>query len=233
MSSTLSAVHRWHEMPNYPQDEGVLCCCEYYNRRGERAHVLGCCCACDELDSAADALFTGKRVHHDHADEVIREIDDRMRMPIPGGALHIGLPGTVPWLLLPVLLLLGSLSASCLLAAALLIAPTVFWWHRRALRLRRRSRFLMSWMVASMVYEVIVYSFTAARSQSDLSNVAWFGSVFLTLTFFMRCQTIDPTSTDGIQDTRGALQRSGRCAMTMLAVPRCFAIQIATPSVKG
>jgi hypothetical protein len=30
--------------------EDPLCCCEYRNRRGERAHVLGLCCDCEDLD---------------------------------------------------------------------------------------------------------------------------------------------------------------------------------------
>ena len=75
MSSTQarSEFGRTHD-PHYPQDdESALCCCEYYNRRGERAHVLGCCCACDELDSAADRLFRGWGVPSEHANEIDRE----------------------------------------------------------------------------------------------------------------------------------------------------------------
>ena len=31
-----------------------LGCCEYTNRKGETAHILGCCCDCDVLDAACD-----------------------------------------------------------------------------------------------------------------------------------------------------------------------------------
>ncbi len=33
--------------------EDPLCCCEYRNRRGERAHLLGLCCDCEEVDRSA------------------------------------------------------------------------------------------------------------------------------------------------------------------------------------
>ena len=210
----------WHDTPHYPQDDGALCCCEYYNRRGERAHILALCCACDELDAAADALLRGRRVENDHTDEVIREIDDRLRLPLPGGAWHIGLPGAVPWLVLPWLLLLGSISARCLLVAALLVFPTVLWWHTRALRLRRRSRFLMCWMIASLTYEAAVYACTVARSANALASSIWFGCLGMSVALFVHCRTIDPTRTERIADARGALRRSGYCALTTLNVPR-------------
>ncbi len=33
--------------------EDPLCCCEYRNRRGERAHLLGLCCDCEDVDRSA------------------------------------------------------------------------------------------------------------------------------------------------------------------------------------
>ena len=82
-----------HAGPHYPQDDSPLCCCEYRNRHGDKAHVLGCCCACDELDSAADRLLRGKAVRRDAIDSVLQEIDDRLRVPLPGGAFHCGVSG--------------------------------------------------------------------------------------------------------------------------------------------
>ena len=33
-------------------DDSVLCCCEYWDRDGERYHMLQCCCNCVDFDSA-------------------------------------------------------------------------------------------------------------------------------------------------------------------------------------
>ena len=91
----------------YPQDDtSPLCCCEFFNRRGERTHVLQMCCACEEFDEACDLWVRGSRVGRDRLDEIFAEFDDRMRLPLPGGAWHVGLPAVVPWLVLPLHVLL-------------------------------------------------------------------------------------------------------------------------------
>ena len=61
----------------YPQDDSPLCCCEYYNRRGERAHVLACCCQCDELDGAGDRLLRGKPIGYDSIDSILVRVAAR------------------------------------------------------------------------------------------------------------------------------------------------------------
>lgn len=34
-------------------DPDPLCCCEYYDFKNERSHILTCCCNCDVLDELA------------------------------------------------------------------------------------------------------------------------------------------------------------------------------------
>ena len=84
---------------------------------------MQCCCACEEIDEAASLLFSGQAVGHDHIDQIVREIDDRMRVPMPGGAWHIGLPAAIPFFLLPPLLLMASISATAQAAAPLQAVP--------------------------------------------------------------------------------------------------------------
>ena len=64
-----------------------------------------------------------------------------------GGAWQIGLPGAVPWLVLPVHLMFASIGVRCLLLSAAVMLPSLLWWHRRMLRMRRRSNFLFSWVL--------------------------------------------------------------------------------------
>ena len=206
--------------PAYPQDDDPLCCCEYRNRHGYRAHVCGCCCACDEIDQTADKLLNGERISGDHIDEILREIDDRIRVPLPGGAYVIGLAGAVPWTLLPFLLIMAALSARCLLGVACAMLPAIYWWHRRTLRLRRRSTFLLWWMLASIGWESLFYALVLLPTQPRTATAAFAIPLSLTLTFFMACKRIDSTSVSGVADKPGALARAVHCAVCAVSVPR-------------
>jgi hypothetical protein len=44
----------------YSRDEDVLCCCEYFNQDGDRAHLLGLLCDCVEVDDAFDRMIRWK-----------------------------------------------------------------------------------------------------------------------------------------------------------------------------
>ncbi|XP_046387549.1 palmitoyltransferase ZDHHC23-B-like isoform X2 [Ischnura elegans] len=36
-------------------ENNPLCCCEYFNLKEERSHLLGCCCDCQELDDNVES----------------------------------------------------------------------------------------------------------------------------------------------------------------------------------
>ena len=44
---------------DYP-DTDPLCCCEYTNVHGERSHLCGLLCDCNEVDDAFDKAFKGE-----------------------------------------------------------------------------------------------------------------------------------------------------------------------------
>ena len=204
----------------YPQDDDPLCCCEYRNRRGDRAHILQCCCACDEFDQAADNLFRGEGVSGDSVDEILRELDDRLRLPLPGGAWHIGVPGAAPWVVLPFLLIVGAVSARGLLLAAVGLLPSLYWWHHRTLRLRRRSSLLCSWMLASLAFEALLYS---RLSLSSAEQAAFAIPLLTTLALFVLIKRIDPAhlpADAAVADANGAAARAVRCAVCGVHVPR-------------
>ena len=208
---------------HYPQDDTPLCCCEYRDRRGDRVHFLQCCCACEEIDEAASLLFSGQAVGHDHIDQIVREIDDRMRVPMPGGAWHIGLPAAIPFFLLPPLLLMASISARALVAVAIGMLPLLFWWHRRVLRLRRRSPLLLSWMLASLATEGLLYTMalrTGWLQLSPLAVLAFALPLAVTVGAFGLIKASEVTSVNGVVDEAGALSRAHRCAVCSYRVPR-------------
>lgn len=208
---------------HYPQSDDALCCCEYYDRHGNRAHVLQLCCACEEFDEAANRLLCGNGVGRDLVDEIVREIDDRLRVPLPGGAWHIGVPGMVPWVLLPPLLLIGGYSAFMLALMAVAILPSLLWWHRRSLRLRKRTTFLLSWMLASLGFEALVYVLALRFGflrQSPLATAAFAAPLALTLVFFVIVKRVDPTNALDAADAAGAVARGAVCAVCAVRVPR-------------
>jgi palmitoyltransferase len=206
----------------YPQDDtSPLCCCEFFNRRGERTHVLQMCCACEEFDEACDLWVRGSRVGHDRLDEIFAEFDDRMRLPLPGGAWHVGLPAVVPWLLLPLHVLLGSLGVRCFCLSAVFMLPSLLWWHMRTLRLRRRTRLLPSWLLASLAFTHLVYwckgvphaQPAAAAAVLAALDAAALGCLWLV-------HATDPSSTRRVADAAGAEARAARCAICGVQVPR-------------
>jgi len=206
----------------YPQDDtSPLCCCEFFNRRGERTHVLQMCCACEEFDEACDLWVRGSRVGRDRLDEILEEFDDRMRVPLPGGAWHVGLPAVVPWLVLPLHVVFGSLGVRCFCLSAVVMLPSLLWWHVRTLRLRRRTRLLPSWLVASLAWEVLVYwTKGLPHAQPAAATAAFAVLVAAALGCLWLVHTTDPSSTRGVADAAGAEGRAARCAVCGVQVPR-------------
>lgn len=207
-------------MPHYPQDEGPLCCCEYLNRHGERAHVLGLCCACEEIDRAADDLVHGQVPSRDRIDEALLELDDRLRLPTPGGAVHLGVAGTLPWFILPWPLLFGAISARMLLVCAVALVPALAFWHRRVLRLRRRTGFLFWWQLASIAYECTAYTLLLALHQTRAETALFFIPLVTSMLLLFRMQCVDATSARGAADEAGANARAARCPVSGHLVPR-------------
>ena len=208
---------------HYPQDDSPLCCCEYFDRHGNRNHVLGLLCACDDLDGAADSLLRGSAPGRDQIDQILAEIDDRLRVPFPGGAWHVGVSGSVPWFLLPFMLIIGGLSLRCLVIVGALMIPSLLWWHRRALKMRKRTSFLYAWMLASLSFESLLYYFALARqrpSWHDTSTMAFGIPLLSTIIFLLLVKRADPSSCAGVADAESATARSVRCAVSGIKVPR-------------
>ena len=200
-----------------------LCCCEYVSHRGERTHLLSICCNCEEFDTAFDKLLGGRGVSSDSFDAVLADCDDRMRCPNPmGGASRVGVAGVVPILVLPALGAIGGRSATGLALAAVATLPTVLWWHRRMLRLRRRSRFLLMWLIVSTVLVLAVYE---NRVPHDRFASQVFGPLLFVATLSLaRVLYTDPGCRAllslGVADAAAAELRGARCPVSGVAVAR-------------
>ena len=103
------------------------------------------------------------------------------------------------------------------------LLPSLFWWHRRSLRLRRRSAFLLSWMLASLGFETLLYALALRFGflrQSSAATACFGAPLCLTLILFVFLKRIDPTSMAGVADSSGASARSHLCAVCAIRVPR-------------
>ena len=57
--------------------EQPLCCCEYINSRGERAHLFGLFCDCTEVDDFVDRVVKGLPVSTTRNEEILATLEDR------------------------------------------------------------------------------------------------------------------------------------------------------------
>ncbi|XP_022239776.1 palmitoyltransferase ZDHHC23-like, partial [Limulus polyphemus] len=86
--------------------QNVLCCCEYFNNKGERSHLMGFCCDCEALDESFDKLITCKPIQSDSCSRIMDTVADRLRLPWCDG---YGARKLDPDVLLAALLLLTTL----------------------------------------------------------------------------------------------------------------------------
>ena len=87
------------------EEREPLCLCEYWDRKGRRRHILQCLCQCEDLDAAADDLVSGRGPSSDRLQNISATIQDRIRIPFPGGALRVELSAFPPIFLVPVYIL--------------------------------------------------------------------------------------------------------------------------------
>ena len=105
-------------------DSPAFCCCEFTDRHGQRSH-LGDAGSCDRFLNGLctcqpQALHT-----------VLADFDDRLRLPQYGGAVHVGMEGSVPALLLPALAAVAVRGPLHTFAVAAAVPPAVLLLHLR------------------------------------------------------------------------------------------------------
>jgi len=107
-----------HGRPPHDQDvEAFFCCCEFVDQHGERRHL-------------ADASALDSAVRHRRAPlcspeglaALLSDLDDRVRLPMHGGAVYLGFLGAAPLVAVPLLFRLAISRFSRLLAVAV-VAP--------------------------------------------------------------------------------------------------------------
>eukprot|EP00736_Rhodelphis_marinus_P002950 Rmarinus@m.19948 len=172
-------------------DGPPLCCCEFYNSRGERKHMLQCICDCEYMDKIIDDLCRGAQPSGS-ASEAVGELHDRCRLPWFGGARRLNLPFLLGLMLPPITFSVSSIN----ILTAFLTLGFLTWYFlyssTRALKLGTRNYFFVA-IVASSCVTCYLTFMSQMKSQGDeilvvLSTI----SFLLMMYFFQDAVTTDP-----------------------------------------
>jgi hypothetical protein len=149
-----------------------FCCCEFIDRHGRQVHLADA----SAFDAAAQ---TGSVCSSEGLQTLLYDLDDRIRLPMHGGALHLGVCGLVPLFAVPALALLARRSARCLLGVAIctpVILATSAYFERCIGR-----RFFQVWCGCSLVLQHAVFTLSLGEhipfAAWLLASVALLGAV--------------------------------------------------------
>ena len=153
------------------EDDGPLCCCEYYNIREQKVHLLTFCCECDELDKAADDWIKGNPQTMEKLTTIVNVISDRCRVPWVGGAQQFD-----TGLIFPPFILIPSAYIACVhfvltILVFLGLPAVVLCCYVFTIRVKMRTRFFLSLSGTSTVGCFAVYFYYVASSKPFLTNV--------------------------------------------------------------
>ena len=142
-------------------DGDPLCCCEYIDRNGERSHLCGLFCDCEDLDAAFDSWIRGVQVSESRYKRIWAAIDDRLRLPWKGGAEKGSLDLVMAPGLLWVTLTASKPGPGAFAVAHLALIGLVWIFHRKILRFRPRSKFFAAFSLS----ELLILFFYAYQGQ--------------------------------------------------------------------
>lgn len=153
-------------------DASPLCCCEYYNIKGDRTHLLALCCECDELDNAIDQCLKGNGFSNKKCAAILEVISDRLRIPWPSGALKFDFEIALPVIVLYSSLYIASIDFVFTVLSLVYLPVFVIIYYVYSLRKRKRSWFFVSWASTSIIGIYLQYITKVALKTSLFNNVA-------------------------------------------------------------
>lgn len=152
-------------------DTSPLCCCEYYNIKGDRTHLLALCCECDELDNAVDQCLKGKGFPNNKCSAILEVISDRLRIPWPSGALRFDIEIALPVVVLYSSLYIASTDFVFTVLSLVYLPVFVILYYVYSLRKRKRSWFFVSWATTSIIGIYLQYMTKVSLKSSLFNNV--------------------------------------------------------------
>ncbi|XP_046376171.2 palmitoyltransferase ZDHHC23-like [Haliotis rufescens] len=146
--------------PAQPTDFNALCCCEYENAGGEKSHILACCCDCQAVDEAADRCITCRPVSNSTMQQIVSTLVDRCRFPWCSGkgAVKIRMDTITPIVMVPVCLLIGTISfvatVAMLMFMPMFMLTFYVVWKRTG---NHQTQFFFLWGCTSVVFCFLIF----------------------------------------------------------------------------
>eukprot|EP00062_Callorhinchus_milii_P001804 gi/632937354/ref/XP_007899330.1/ PREDICTED: palmitoyltransferase ZDHHC23 isoform X1 [Callorhinchus milii] len=135
-------------------EDTTLCCCEYFNRNGERTHILASCCDCEDLDDACDRCLKGQSINPQSLERIADTISDRLRVPwlLGSGAKKIDITVLPPLILLPIFLHIAALHHILALIVLTIVPILVLWYYYITHHKKGQTLFFLSLGLFSLGY---------------------------------------------------------------------------------
>jgi len=167
------------------EDNDPLCCCEYTNVQGERAHLCGLFCDCQELDDTFDRLISRTKVPEKRCEAILEVIEDRLRLPWPRGAIKLPIDRITPWVAVPGLFIFASQSwVTQVLVHGMVLPLLIFCKYQTCLRsYRPQTKFFAMWSLATFAFLFYIYQFHVVgilhwpKTVSPIENLCLMGFV--------------------------------------------------------
>ncbi|GJQ87323.1 GABPI [Trypoxylus dichotomus] len=140
-------------------DNNPLCCCEYFDLHDERNHILACCCNCQDFDEGFDSFIGGRGIPRHNHSGFMATLHDRLRIPWKGGAKRISIEVAVSFVLIPIFLLIASLSPMWTAISGVTMIIFLSYIKLKVSKAYPRTRFFFAWMNVSCVVLYLIFEF--------------------------------------------------------------------------
>ncbi|KAI4460538.1 zinc finger dhhc domain containing protein [Holotrichia oblita] len=179
-------------------DNNPLCCCEYFDLHKERNHILACCCNCQDFDEGFDSFVSGRPISRHNQAGFMATLYDRLRIPWKGGARRISMEACISIVLVPIFLLIASISPGWTIISASTMILFLTYVKCRISKSNPRMKFFFAWMNTSFVVVYLIFEFVVIPFLQILweENIAL--SVLIAIAYFCFWKTKTRRSPDGL-----------------------------------
>ncbi|CAH1118953.1 unnamed protein product [Phaedon cochleariae] len=208
-------------------ETSALCCCEYYDRNQERSHILTCCCDCEDLDEAFESLITGNQVSQKHKKGILLTMQNRFRIPWKGGAKQIAFDAILPIVIIPIMLLLASISLWWTFFSFTTVAIFLLFISNFLIRAVHHTKFFFVWTLTSVIVLYLIFEFIVIPFLEILleENIALSMFIF----GFVICLYLMKTRIKSISSIRESEAENGTSGQYYLQCTQCSICQLKIP----
>ncbi|BES94146.1 DHHC palmitoyltransferase [Nesidiocoris tenuis] len=165
------------------RDGDFLCCCEFVDLKGERNHLLACCCNCHEVDACCERFVTCRRIPRTLLRKIFLTAVDRMRIPWRGGAVQISLDAVAPIFLLPMFVILAAHGPWMSVVVFSFLPLFLLYAHFLFIKLKPQNHFFISWTITSTVF--LFLSLHSMSGFLEIRNDEYYAFVVITFAVFL------------------------------------------------